>query len=131
MDDRKVTVRSNLDQCEIGLRIVVDQLCDGCCAVGQGHFNSSDVVYNVVIRDDVADKLEDLQEQEATSANLEKSLREVTSALTSIEAGTYGICVVCGSEIEADRLEANPSAATCKTHLPSEESSIPSRRWCI
>lgn len=72
-------------------------------------------------RDDVADKLEDLQEQEATEANLEKSLRAVTSALTKIEAETYGICSVCNEEIETDRLEANPAADTCKAHLPSEE----------
>jgi RNA polymerase-binding transcription factor DksA len=72
-------------------------------------------------RDDIADKLEDLQEQEATEANLEKSLRAVTSALEKMESGLYGKCNVCGGDIEIERLEANPAAETCKAHLPSEE----------
>jgi RNA polymerase-binding transcription factor DksA len=36
-----------------------------------------------------------------------------------MEEGKYGICKVCGEEIEEARLEANPAAETCKAHLNS------------
>ncbi len=74
----------------------------------------------VDMRDDVADRLEDFEEQEATEVNLEKQLRDVTLALEKIEAGTYGLCEIGGEQIETDRLEANPSARTCKIHLNEE-----------
>ncbi|MCE9629028.1 MAG: hypothetical protein K8Q91_03485 [Candidatus Vogelbacteria bacterium] len=74
----------------------------------------------VDMRDDVADRLEDFEEQEATEVNLEKQLRDVTLALEKIEAGTYGLCEIGGEPIETDRLEANPAARTCKIHLNEE-----------
>lgn len=40
-------------------------------------------------------------------------LRRVEAALARIEAGTYGICVDCGNEIELARLEALPEAIRC------------------
>ncbi|PIQ69156.1 MAG: hypothetical protein COV91_00295 [Candidatus Taylorbacteria bacterium CG11_big_fil_rev_8_21_14_0_20_46_11] len=68
-------------------------------------------------RDEVADKLESFEENVAIVRQLESRLGEVTSALAQIENGGYGICTVCQKEIEADRLEANPGATTCKEHL--------------
>jgi RNA polymerase-binding transcription factor DksA len=47
---------------------------------------------------------------------------DIKRALENIEQGTYGICEVGGEEIEEDRLEANPSARTCKAHLSQERS---------
>ena len=41
----------------------------------------------------------------------------VDEALEKIEKGTYGICETGGEKIEEDRLEANPSARTCKAHM--------------
>ncbi|WP_447946329.1 TraR/DksA family transcriptional regulator [Microbacterium lacticum] len=38
---------------------------------------------------------------------------EVAAALERVDAGTYGICTVCGREIPAARLEARPSATMC------------------
>jgi RNA polymerase-binding transcription factor DksA len=66
---------------------------------------------------EVADKMEELEENEAILEQLEPQLREVKSALARIEAGTYGICEVSGEEIETERLEANPSARTCIAHM--------------
>lgn len=68
-------------------------------------------------REDVAEKFEDLQERKATESTLEDRLAEVLSALTRIEEGTYGKCEISGEDIEEDRLEANPAARTCKTHI--------------
>lgn len=40
---------------------------------------------------------------------------EVLAALDRVEAGTYGICAVCGQPIPAARLEVRPMATTCVT----------------
>ena len=72
-------------------------------------------------RDEVADEMEDMEEREATGATLAKRLSNVNIALDKIEGGSYGKCEVGGEEIEADRLEANPAARTCKHHLDQED----------
>lgn len=66
--------------------------------------------------DEVADALEDIGERIAIESELEKRLIEVESAINRIGNGTYGVCETCGSFIEAERLEANPAARTCKAH---------------
>ncbi len=68
-------------------------------------------------RNEVADKVEGFETNVAILHDLEIKYREVTSALENIDKGTYGICNVCGKEIEIERLEANPSAKTCIAHL--------------
>lgn len=40
-------------------------------------------------------------------------VREVEAALGRIATGTYGDCMDCGGEIEADRLRAYPTARRC------------------
>lgn len=74
--------------------------------------------------DEIADRLEEFQEREATEVNLEKRLRDVNLALEKIEVGTYGICEVSGEPIEQDRLQANPAARTCKMHLNEEDALV-------
>lgn len=68
-------------------------------------------------KNEAADAIEEYEVRTAIEVELEKRLNEVTAALARIESGTYGICSVGGEEIEADRLEANSSAATCKQHM--------------
>ena len=53
----------------------------------------------------------------AILADLEARYDAVLSALARIEEKKYGKCEVCGEAIEAARLEANPAATTCTTHL--------------
>lgn len=65
---------------------------------------------------DTADSMEAFESNSAVEVELEARLLEVDSALTRIEAGTYGICRICGSAIEEARLNANPAAPTCITH---------------
>ncbi|HEY6056923.1 MAG TPA: TraR/DksA C4-type zinc finger protein [Candidatus Limnocylindrales bacterium] len=43
----------------------------------------------------------------------QRHLADVETALERIEAGTYGRCRRCGTEIAAERLEALPWAAYC------------------
>ncbi len=38
---------------------------------------------------------------------------EIEAALSRVEAGTYGVCEACGSEIPPARLEALPEATLC------------------
>jgi DnaK suppressor protein len=49
----------------------------------------------------------------AVQVNAEQTLRLVEDALVRIDNGTYGLCVDCGREIDAARLEAIPYAALC------------------
>ena len=76
--------------------------------------------------DEQADRVEEFVERSAIEAELETQLHLVQKAKRKIEAGesggqgergAYGICEIGGEEIEEDRLEANPSAETCKKHL--------------
>ncbi len=66
---------------------------------------------------DVAEKIEEYETNRAILDQLEARLNEVKKALQNIEDGKYAVCDVCGEKIEEDRLEANPSASTCKTHM--------------
>lgn len=66
---------------------------------------------------EMADKLEELTTNDAVVGQLEKQLKDVDDALAKIDEGTYGTCETCGSPIEEDRLNANPSARTCKAHM--------------
>ncbi len=66
---------------------------------------------------EVADRMESLEGNAGILNELETHYNEVKEALSRIENGTYGVCSVCGGEIEKERLEANPAAKTCITHL--------------
>lgn len=68
-----------------------------------------------------ADLVEDWNERRATLAELEIRYQNIKRALQKIEAGTFGLCEVSGEPIEADRLEVNPAARTCKAHLEQEQ----------
>lgn len=66
-----------------------------------------------------ADVGSELHEQEVdltTEVFLDEESRRIAEALRALEAGTYGICVVCGREIPAERLKAVPEAVRCLQH---------------
>ena len=47
---------------------------------------------------------------------VEEQRRRVLDALARLDDGSYGRCLVCGREIDDERLEARPEAATCRDH---------------
>ena len=53
--------------------------------------------------------------QSALDAQAETRLEAIDDALQRLDAGTYGYCERCGSEISAARLEAMPHAPLCVT----------------
>lgn len=65
----------------------------------------------------VADAIEEYEDNVAIIGSLEKRYNDIKSGLDKIKHGVYGTCQICGKEIETDRLEANPSARTCKEHM--------------
>lgn len=72
---------------------------------------------------DVSDNavvIDEMHENNASLNELEGRLNNVMRALEKIDAGTYGTCEISGEEIEEDRLNANPAARTCKTHMGEE-----------
>lgn len=66
---------------------------------------------------EVADKLEEFETNQAIAGSLNAELGDVEAALDRIEQGIYGVCEICGKPIEEDRLMANPAARTCKAHI--------------
>ena len=66
---------------------------------------------------EVAQGFENYDNDNAELGQLEVQLKAVKDALVKMEDDTYGICEVCSEPIEEDRLEANPSAKTCKQHM--------------
>lgn len=65
----------------------------------------------------VADAIEGYEGNIAIVKTLEERYKDIKSGLDKIKHGVYGLCQVCQKEIEEDRLEANPSARTCKEHM--------------
>lgn len=65
----------------------------------------------------VADSIEDYEENIAIVNTLEARYKDLRTALDKIKKGTYGLCEVCGEDVGLERLEANPSARTCRKHM--------------
>lgn len=64
----------------------------------------------------MADQGTDAMEREKAFLFLsreEKFLRQIEEALQRIKLGEYGICRVCGAEIDEQRLEAVPTTRIC------------------
>ncbi|MBI5878971.1 MAG: TraR/DksA C4-type zinc finger protein [Chloroflexi bacterium] len=70
------------------------------------------VGYSTHQADDASDVFEQ-SKNETVHEQLEWLLAEVEHALTKFDAGTYGVCEVCGKPIGDNRLEALPTARYC------------------
>lgn len=70
---------------------------------------------------EAADRTEETHIDSIVLDELETRYRLVLHALRNIKAGSYGTCAICSGPIEADRLDANPAARSCKAHLGQEE----------
>jgi DnaK suppressor protein len=58
----------------------------------------------------------DRAQAQALLARARTDLAEIDAAFARLDAGTYGICEVCGREIPGERLEARPAARRCVRH---------------
>lgn len=47
---------------------------------------------------------------------VEDQRRLVEEAIGRLDDGSYGRCLVCGTDIDDERLEARPEVATCREH---------------
>lgn len=83
---------------------------------GDWEGSSADAQSGEVDPNVVADQIEELATNIPLVEELEKRYRQVLAALKKIDDGKYGTCEVCGIDIPADRLEANPAATTCIEH---------------
>lgn len=63
--------------------------------------------------DENASEVEEYTDNLAMEATLEKQLKDVVDALAKIEAGNYGKCENCGTDILIERLKAYPAAKKC------------------
>lgn len=58
----------------------------------------------------------DRAQAQALLARARADLAEIDAAFARLDAGTYGICEVCGRDIPGERLEARPAARRCVRH---------------
>jgi len=67
----------------------------------------------------MADQGTDAQEREKMmmfAHRQGKFIKTIEAALERVEAGTYGLCIVCGAHIGDGRLKVVPTAKTCIEH---------------
>ena len=79
--------------------------------VGDEGVTASDPAHEGSVSDDQADDADALFEAERNMSlanNMREQLDLVETALVRIDAGTYGICIDCGKQIDPRRLQAIP-----------------------
>lgn len=64
---------------------------------------------------EAASELTELERDEVVLAVVDGQREEVLAALRRLDEGTYGRCVVCGTTLPDERLDARPEAARCLT----------------
>ncbi len=69
---------------------------------------------------DFGDRSEQWQERRGTLSALETRFNNISRALEKIKNNRFGICELCGKQIEEERLQANPAARTCKADIDKE-----------
>jgi DnaK suppressor protein len=57
-----------------------------------------------------------------------QTLAKIDEAIVRLEAGKYGLCTECGTEIAEARLKALPFAALCRNCQEAEESKVTAAR---
>ena len=73
-------------------------------------------------------RMDALQVQAMSSALDARRKNEITrieSALTRLEEGEFGFCLVCGEDIEEDRLKLDPAAPKCTACAKAAEKKSP------
>ena len=70
---------------------------------------------------ELAEEIEQFENNTATVKELERRLNEVLAAITRIDDETYGVDEVSGEEISIERLRANPAARSSVENAPHLE----------
>lgn len=65
------------------------------------------------LADDPGTRLSEFQAFEDLAARQSASLEAIEHAIARLDAGVYGTCEECGTEIPFERLEAIPDAVLC------------------
>lgn len=73
---------------------------------------------------DTATTLDERSKDISLKNRSENELDEINKALYAIEEGTYGVCTICGTAIEYERLLALPEADKCQRHADMDEQSF-------
>ena len=61
---------------------------------------------------------------ETTEMILDEEVSRVKQAREALADGRYGVCIVCGKDIPADRLEAIPESVRCVEHQREHEARL-------
>ena len=72
-------------------------------------------------QNEMADRFEDFEERSSVIKVLESRLNKVLDTLKEIDKESFGVCEICGKNINTDRMEADLSAKTCKEHMNKQE----------
>lgn len=65
---------------------------------------------------DVATEVETRMEDKGLEDDAARQIEDIDAALARVDDGTWGTCVVCGTAIDDERLDALPQASTCREH---------------
>ncbi len=98
----------NLKKEQVQLQRELEQLRDEMKLAGEGREGSP-----FGKREEEATEASELERNLILQSRLEDALAEVEHAIRKYEAGTYGICDLCGGAIALARLEALPQASLC------------------
>lgn len=60
-----------------------------------------------------AKELEDSEVVDALGNEARAEIRSISAALQRMDAGEYGICIECGTDIDSARIDAHPYAKKC------------------
>lgn len=86
---------------------------------GDWEGTGGDIDQTATESDEIADRMEQYEENRAIADELEIRYTAIQHALDKIAEGKYGVCEIGGEPIEEARLDADPSARTCKAHMQS------------
>jgi RNA polymerase-binding transcription factor DksA len=73
---------------------------------------------------DYGSEVEEAMERHGLADETERQVAEIDAALGRIDDGSWGRCVVCGKDIDDERLEARPQADRCLEHQEELERSM-------
>lgn len=104
MDDQEINPSRALDDVENTLRAHADRT--------EQHLRELEADL-AAMQEDSATIQEDLNGTRRSIEGVRSDLARTSKALERIDAGTYGQCTSCGSEISAPRLAAIPEAELC------------------